>query len=215
MLVVGIAGGTGSGKTTVALALERALGEQNVAIISQDSYYLDHPELTLGERAQLNYDHPDSFENALLVTHLQALKAGEEVLVPTYDFITHSRAACTMRLSPRPVIIVEGILVLADADLRKAMDIRVYVDADADVRVLRRLTRDMQERGRSLESVVNQYLGTVKPMHDAFIEPSKRHADIIVPEGGLNHIAVELLVSRLLRQVHQSAPGRKSRGKLA
>lgn len=205
MIIVGIAGGTGSGKTTVARTLVSDLGQDRVALISQDSYYHDHSELPLDERARLNYDHPDAFDNALLFTHLQRLKDGEPIDVPSYDFVIHARSPKTSRLDPVPIVIVEGLMVLADSNLRKAFDIKVFVDTDSDVRVLRRLVRDMNERGRSVQSVLEQYLNTVKPMHDAFVEPSKRYADIIIPEGGHNRIAIGLLVSRLEQYLGQAS----------
>lgn len=197
MLVIGIAGGTGSGKTTVAHRIVKRIGSQHVALISQDSYYKHLPELTPGERARVNYDHPDSFDNELLHEHLILLRDGVPVDVPIYSFSEHLRLAETVRVEPKPVIVLEGILVLADAPLRSDMDIKVFVDTDADVRVLRRIARDLKERGRSIESVFAQYLDTVKPMHEAFIEPSKRFADLIIPEGGENEIAISLLASRI------------------
>lgn len=197
MLVIGIAGGTGSGKTTVAHRIVKRIGSQHVALISQDCYYKHLPYLTRQERARINYDHPDSFDNELLLEHLRALRRGMSVDVPVYSFSEHLRLNETVRIKPKPVIVLEGILVLADALLRNEMDIKVFVDTDADVRVLRRIARDLKERGRSIESVFAQYLETVKPMHEAFIEPSKRFADLIVPEGGENEIAISLLASRI------------------
>jgi len=209
MLIIGIAGGTGSGKTTVAQAIVNGLGAPNVSLISQDSYYLDRSDLPFSERASLNYDHPDAFENSLLVFHLKTLKTGKAVDVPVYDFSQHLRRASMVQVRPRPVIVVEGILVLADERLRSMFDIKVFVDTDPDVRVLRRITRDIEERGRTLESVRRQYLETVKPMHDAFVEPSKRYADIIVPEGGLNETAISLVTSRLAQYVAEDAAARE------
>lgn len=203
MLVIGIAGGTGSGKTTVARRILKRIGTEHVALLSQDSYYKHQPHLTMEERAQVNYDHPNSFDNDLIVQHLQALRRGECIEVPVYSFSEHLRTEETIPLVPTPVIVLEGILVLADELLRKEMDIKVFVDTDADVRVLRRINRDMRERGRSFDSVFAQYLNTVKPMHEAFIEPSKRHADLIVPEGGENEIAVTLLASRIKQSIIQ------------
>lgn len=179
MLVVGIAGGTASGKTTIAKKIAELLGG-NVARIEHDSYYRAHHELTYDERTQLNYDHPDSFETELLVQHLEALRRGESVEVPVYDYSIYDRTDQTITLAPPRALIVEGIMIFEHPELRKQFDLKVFVDCDADVRILRRALRDVQERGRSLESVVNQYLGTVKPMHEAYVEPSKRHADIIV-----------------------------------
>ncbi len=201
MLVIGIAGGTGSGKTTVARRILKRIGTEHVALLSQDSYYKHQPHLTKEERAQVNYDHPNSFDNELLIEHLQELRQGRSVQVPVYSFSEHLRTEETIPLAPTPVVVLEGILVLADEPLRKEMDIKVFVDTDADVRVLRRINRDMRERGRSFDSVFAQYLNTVKPMHEAFIEPSKRYADLIVPEGGENEIAVALLASRIKQSI--------------
>jgi uridine kinase len=201
MLVIGIAGGTGSGKTTVARRILKRIGTEHVALLSQDSYYKHQPHLTKEERAQVNYDHPNSFDNELLIEHLQELRQGRSVQVPVYSFSEHIRTEETIPLAPTPVVVLEGILVLADEPLRKEMDIKVFVDTDADVRVLRRINRDMRERGRSFDSVFAQYLNTVKPMHEAFIEPSKRYADLIVPEGGENEIAVTLLASRIKQSI--------------
>lgn len=197
MLIIGIAGGTGSGKSTVAEALEKELGCANVALISQDSYYADLADLPFEERAKRNYDHPDAFENSLLIKHLDQIRKGKTIEVPVYDFSQHARTSKKIPVTPHPVIVVEGILILAEPALRKAFDIKVYVDTDADTRVIRRITRDIEERGRTLNSVCTQYLTTVKPMHEAFIEPSKRYADIIIPVGGHNTVALSLLVSRI------------------
>lgn len=205
MLTVGIAGGTGSGKTTVALAILDALGEDHVTVISQDAYYKDHASLSLEARQQLNYDHPESFDNDLLLAHLIRLSAGQPIEVPVYDFTAHSRSGKTVHVPAKPVVVLEGIHVLVEESLRNHLDIKVFVDTDPDVRVLRRVTRDIQDRGRTIESVYQQYLTTVKPMHDAFVEPSKRYADLIIPEGGENKIAISLLTSRLASFVTESA----------
>lgn len=197
MLIIGITGGTGSGKSTVAEALQRELGSSNVALISQDSYYADLADLPFEERAKRNYDHPDAFENSLLIKHLDQIRKGKTIEVPVYDFSQHARTSKKIPVTPHPVIVVEGILILAEPALRNTFDIKVYVDTDADTRVIRRITRDIKERGRSLDSVCDQYLTTVKPMHEAFIEPSKRYADIIIPVGGHNTVALSLLVSRI------------------
>ncbi len=197
MLIIGITGGTGSGKSTVAEALQRELGSSNVALISQDSYYADLADLPFEERAKRNYDHPDAFENNLLIKHLNQIRRGKTIEVPVYDFSQHARTSKKIPVSPHPVIVVEGILILTEPVLRNTFDIKVYVDTDADTRVIRRITRDIKERGRSLDSVCDQYLNTVKPMHEAFIEPSKRYADIIIPVGGHNTVALSLLVSRI------------------
>jgi uridine kinase len=196
-LVVGIAGATGSGKTTVARRLTEALPRGSVALLQHDSYYRDRADLTYEERCELNFDHPDSLETSLMVEHLQQLRTGKAVRVPIYDFTTHRRRAETQRVEPGAVVVVEGILVLADADLRGMFDIKVFVDTDADIRVFRRIRRDIEQRGRSFESVRKQYYSTVRPMHLQFVEPSKRWADIILPEGGRNQVALDLLVARL------------------
>jgi uridine kinase len=201
MLIIGIAGGTGSGKTTVAKAMEKELGAKNVALISQDSYYVDLSKLSAEERDRFNFDHPDAFEDQLMLGHLNQLRIGEPVEVPIYDFSRHLRTERKTKVIPRPVIVVEGILILAIAALRNAFDIKVFVDTDADTRVIRRIVRDTRERGRTLDSVCKQYLNTVKPMHEAFVEPSKRYADIIFPEGGYNTVALSLLVSRIERHL--------------
>jgi uridine kinase len=194
MLIIGIAGGTGSGKTTVARSIMRQLGKGNVNLISQDYYYHSHSDLSIAEREKINYDHPDAFENSLLLTHIGRLAAKESIRVPTYDFTRHIRASETIRVDYRPILLVEGIHVLTDPDVRNALDIKVFVDTDPDVRILRRVIRDIRERKRTFESVAEQYLKTVKPMHDAFIEPSKKYADIIIPEGGHNEVGIKMLV---------------------
>jgi uridine kinase len=199
MLIVGIAGGSGSGKTTIAQALVDRLGEENVALISQDSYYRNNLDMPLEEREKINYDHPTAFENELLFLHLKQLKQGLSVEVPVYNFATHSRSADIVLIGAKPIVIVEGILILADAELRDIMDIKVFVHTDPDVRVLRRAIRDTTERGRSLESVDQQYLTTVKPMHETYVEPSKKHANIIIPEGGKNEVAINILTTWMER----------------
>jgi uridine kinase len=196
-LVVGIAGGTGSGKTTVARAITEALPESSVASLEHDAYYRDRPDLTLEARAALNYDHPDSLESDLLAAHLDALRSGGAVDVPIYDFKTHRRRPDRRHVPPRPVILVEGILVFVEEHLRARLDLKVFVDTDADIRVFRRIRRDMEQRGRSFESIREQYYKTVRPMHLQFVEPSKRWADVIVPEGGDNRVALDLIISKL------------------
>jgi uridine kinase len=196
-VVVGVAGGSGSGKTTVVREIVRALGPERVTLIQHDSYYKDRSGLAPEERADVNYDHPDALDTPLLVQHVRELVAGRTARVPVYDFSTHTRTARTEPAEPRPAVIVEGILVLAEPDLRALMDIKVFVDTDADLRFIRRLARDVSERGRTNESVVAQYLGTVRPMHLEFVEPSKRHAHVIVPEGGENAVAVDMLVTKI------------------
>jgi uridine kinase len=194
-VVIGVAGGSGSGKTTVVRRIVDSLGPEHVVVLEHDRYYRDRNDLRLEERAALNYDHPDALETSLLVQHVQALKAGQAVDVPLYDFTTHARRGDTQRSQPRRAIIVEGILIFADRALRDAMDIKVFVDADADTRFIRRLQRDVAERGRTMESVIEQYQGTVKPMHFEFVEPTKRYADLIIPVGGHNPVAVDLMLS--------------------
>jgi uridine kinase len=195
--VIGVAGGTGSGKTTVSRRIQEAVNTRHIAYIQHDNYYRDQSHLPHEQRAQTNYDHPDSLETELLVQHLLALKAGQSVDMPQYDFTLYTRCAETQRIDPSPVILVEGILIFVEKDLRDLMDVRIYVDADADIRFIRRLRRDIVERGRTLDSVIQQYLGTVRPMHQEFVEPSKRHADVIVPRGGDNRAAMEMIVSRI------------------
>jgi uridine kinase len=193
-VVIGVAGGSGSGKTTVVRRIVDSLGEDDVTILEHDRYYRDRSDLRLEERAALNYDHPDSLETDLLVRHVEELKSGRAVELPTYDFARHNRKPATQRVEPRPAIIVEGILIFADAPLRRLMDVKVFVDTDADTRFIRRLQRDTAERARTVQSVIEQYLATVKPMHLEFVEPSKRYADIIIPQGGHNIIAIDMLL---------------------
>jgi uridine kinase len=196
-VIIGIAGGTGSGKTTVARSIHDRVGSDRIEWISHDSYYRNFDALAPEERARINFDHPDSLETELLVRHLDVLCKGSSIEVPVYDFATHSRKAETNRVEPRRVVIVEGILVLAEPELRRRIDIKLFVDTPADIRFLRRLTRDIQTRGRTLDSVVEQYLNTVRPMHEEFVEPSKRHADLIIPEGGENLVAINAIISRV------------------
>ena len=196
IMVIGIAGGTGSGKTTITNQIKERLGA-DVTVITHDNYYNAQHEMTLEERSLVNYDHPDAYETSLLIEHLAALRRGETVEVPVYDFSISDRTDQTTTVAPSRVIIVEGILIFVDKELRDLMDVKVFVDADADVRILRRILRDVKERGRSLESVVNQYLATVKPMHELFVEPSKKYADVIIPTGGQNIVALDMLVNRI------------------
>ena len=196
-IILGVAGGSGSGKTTVVREIVGNLGPDQVAVIHHDSYYRDASHLPLQERTGINYDHPNSLETELLVQHLRDLQNGRAVDVPVYDFTVHCRAKEVQHTDPRKVIIVDGLLILFDQELRQLMDIKVYVDTDADLRFIRRLTRDIRERGRSTESVIEQYVATVRPMHLEFVEPSKRYADIIVPEGGLNRVAVDMLITKI------------------
>ncbi len=196
VLTIGIAGGTGSGKTTVTRRIQRAFGER-VCVLYHDDYYKEHSELTYEERTRINYDEPDAFDTDLMLEQLAALQRGESIRCPTYDYTVHNRSDKTKLIRPAPVIVVEGILILENEALCRMMDIKVYVDTDADVRILRRIVRDVRDRGRSLESVVNQYLTTVKPMHELYVEPSRRRADIIIPEGGHNEVALEMLTQRV------------------
>lgn len=200
-LVIGIAGGSGSGKSTVADALASALPQGSVATLRHDHYYRDRPDLDLDQRNRVNYDHPSSLETSLLIEHLQHLKAGNAVEVPVYDFKTHRRKLETQRLEPAPVVIVEGILVFVDEHLRRELDIKIFVDTEPDIRAIRRIRRDMRVRGRDFESVRKQYYETVRPMHVEFVEPSKRTADLIIPEGGENRVAIDVIVARLLAAV--------------
>jgi uridine kinase len=196
-VILGLAGGTGSGKTTVVDAIVRVLGSDDVTVIQHDWYYRDRSHLDPAERERINYDHPDALETELMVAHLQVLLGGAGVDAPIYDFASHTRRAEMRRVEPHRVLIVDGILVLAEPELRKLMDIRVFVDTDADLRLLRRIGRDITQRGRTLESVMRQYLDSTRPMHLDFVEPSKRHAHVIVPEGGMNEVAVDMLVTKI------------------
>ncbi len=198
-LILGLAGGSGSGKTTIAESIIEEIGREHVALIQHDSYYRDLTELPPEERAKVNYDHPDSLETSLLVEHLKTLLAGNSVERPSYDFTLHLRIADTVTVEPLPVLLVEGILVLYEPELRRLMDLKIYVDTDSDLRIVRRLSRDIEDRGRSFESVRDQYLETVRPMHLRFVEPSKRYADIVIPEG-YNINAVATVIS-MIREV--------------
>ena len=195
VITIGIAGGTGSGKTTITRRILDEFGG-DVSVLYHDNYYKRHDDIPFAERRKLNYDHPNAFDTPLLVQHLDALRAGQPVACPTYDYTVHNRAAETITVVPAKVV-VEGILIFAEPELRERLDIKIFVDTDADVRILRRIVRDVRDRGRSLDSVVNQYLTTVKPMHEQFVEPSKRNADIIIPEGGYNQVALEMVVERV------------------
>ncbi|BDF66534.1 uridine kinase [Pseudoflavonifractor phocaeensis] len=202
IMVIGIAGGTGSGKTTLTEKLKERFGE-DVSVLFHDNYYKSHSEMPYEERAKLNYDHPDAFETDRFVRDLEALRRGEAIQCPTYDYTIHDRSPNTVEVRPTRVILVEGILIFENKALRDLMDIKIFVDTDADVRILRRLVRDVNKRGRTLDSVVSQYLTTVKPMHDAFVEPSKKYADIIVPEGGYNTVALDMIVERIRGHVEK------------
>ncbi len=196
-IVIGVAGGTGSGKTTVARQILDRVGAEHIAYIPHDAYYRDLSHLPLEERVRVNFDHPDSLETELLIEHLKALRSGRPVEIPIYDFTTHTRTTRTRHVEPASVVLVEGILVFAEPRLREMFDVKLYVDTDADVRFIRRLRRDIEERGRSVESVCEQYLATVRPMHLEFVEPSKRYADVIIPEGGFNEVAIEMVAARI------------------
>ena len=196
-LVIGIAGGTGSGKTTIAKKIAEAVLDEQVNRLEHDGYYKDRADLTYEQRCLLNFDHPSSLETELMVEHVRHLKDGQAVEVPGYDFTTHTRFPNTTSMTPKPILIVEGILVLAEPELRNLMDIRIFVDTAADIRVFRRIRRDIEQRGRSFSSIRDQYYKTVRPMHMQFVEPSKRWADLIVPEGGENRVALDVLIAKL------------------
>jgi uridine kinase len=195
--VIGVAGGSGSGKTTVARNLLDLVGRDRISHLLHDHYYFDLAHLGLEERAKVNFDHPDSLDNELFGHHLEELIAGRAVECPVYDFKTHRRTPQTSTIAPHPVIVVEGILIFADPKLRNLMDLRVFVDTDADLRVLRRIERDVAERGRNLESVITQYLDTVRPMHNEFVAPSKKFANLVIPEGGMNQVAIDVLITKV------------------
>ena len=196
-LVIGIAGGSGSGKTSVTRAIYDVFKDHSVVVIEQDYYYKDQSNLSFEERLKTNYDHPLAFDNELLINHLQKLLNRESVEKPVYDYTLHTRSAETIVIEPKDVIILEGILILEDVKLRELMDIKLFVDTDADLRIIRRILRDINERGRSIDSVVDQYMTVVRPMHNQFIEPTKRYADIIIPEGGHNEVAIDLMVTKI------------------
>lgn len=196
VIVIGIAGGTGSGKSTMINAIKEEFHDE-IAILSHDFYYKQHNRISFEERKRLNYDHPDAFDTDMLIAHVEKLKRWEPVDRPVYDFTIHNRIDETIRVNPAKVVVVEGILIFESVRLRQLFDIKVFIDTDADVRIIRRILRDVQERGRTLDSVIEQYLTTVKPMHEQFVEPSKKYANIIVPEGGYNRVALEMLNERI------------------
>lgn len=196
-IVIGIAGGTGSGKTTVATVILERVGAERIALLAHDAYYRDLRDLPRSQRDLINFDHPDSLDTDLMVRHVLSLRRGEAVEVPIYDFTTHARTPLTRRVEPQPVILVEGILVFAEPALRELFDVKIFVDTDPDVRFIRRLQRDIEERGRTVASVIQQYQTSVRPMHLEFVEPSKRYADVIIPEGGLNTVAMDMVVARM------------------
>jgi uridine kinase len=196
-VVIGIAGGTGSGKTTVANVILGRVGADHIALLSHDAYYKDLKDLPSVQRDLVNFDHPESLQTGLMVEHIQMLRRGEAVHVPVYDFTTHSRKSMSLLVHPQPVILVDGILLFAEPELRRLFDVKIFVDTPPDIRFIRRLERDIRERGRSVESVIHQYQTTVRPMHLEFVEPSKRYADVIIPEGGLNTVAMDMVVARI------------------
>lgn len=202
-LTIGIAGGTGSGKSTIARAIVGQLRGEDVNHIQHDAYYRDRAELSPEERTRLNYDHPDSLDNDLMVSHLDALLAGQSAERPNYDFVTHRRLQATTPLRPTPILIVEGILLFADARICQRLDIKLFVDTPSDIRILRRIRRDMRDRGRTFDEIRKQYYETVRPMHEAFVEPTRRLADLIIPEGGNNRVAIEVIVDRIRRELVQ------------
>jgi len=196
-LIIGICGGTGSGKTTITGRIIDAISEANVIVLEQDNYYKDFPELSFEQRTKQNFDHPDSMDTPLLAEHVRRLREGQSIEQPTYDFANFQRAGSTVRIAPRPAIIIEGILIFENRALRDLMDVKIFVDTDADLRFIRRLTRDIRERGRTMEMVVEQYMNTVRPMHMEFVEPSKRYADVIIPEGGHNEVGIDLVIQKI------------------
>ena len=202
ILMIGIAGGTGSGKTTLMKRLVEHFGDV-VTVVSHDNYYKRHDDMTYEERCLINYDEPAAFENELMASHLEALRRGESVQCPVYDYTVHNRSDETVTIEPKQVIIIEGILIFADEALRERMDIKIFVDTDADIRLCRRIKRDVNKRGRSIESVLTQYMQTVKPMHEKYVEPSKKYADLVIPEGGENVVALDVLVDRIQRHLNE------------
>lgn len=196
-VTIGVAGGTGAGKTTVSRAILERVGTENIAYLEHDSYYKDLRDLPYAPGQPINFDHPDTLETSLLIEHIQKLKRGEPVEVPVYDFTTFRRLNQVRIVYPQPIILVEGILIFAEPELRKLFDVRIFVDTDPDIRFIRRLKRDLAERGRTVDSVIEQYLGSVRPMHLDFVEPSKRYADVIIPEGGMNLVAIDMVAARI------------------
>ena len=214
-LVIGICGGTGSGKTTITDRIIAALSEESVLVLQQDHYYKDLPHLPLDDRAKQNFDHPGSMDTGLLVEHVGRLREGQAIERPVYDFTQHRRLPRTLRLEPRPALILEGILIFENKALRELMDIKIFVDTDADLRFIRRLQRDIRERGRTLDSVVHQYLATVRPMHMEFIEPSKCFADVIIPEGGYNEVGIDLVIQKIRSLIPTPSATRPQRSEAA
>ncbi|MEO8392680.1 MAG: uridine kinase [Chloroflexota bacterium] len=207
-VTIAVSGGTGSGKTTIANAILERVGSHHIAYIPHDSYYKDRPDLPLEQRRAINFDHPDSLETSLTHDHIVALQNWQAIDIPIYDFTIHRRTAEVQHVEPQPIILVEGILVLAESALRPLFDVKIFVDTDADIRLIRRLHRDIEERGRTAESVINQYLSTVRPMHMEFVEPSKRHADVIIPEGGFNTVAIDMVSDRISALLMRTQIGR-------
>jgi uridine kinase len=203
-LVIGIAGGSGSGKTTVAHAVLEKVGQEKIAFLQHDAYYLDLHDLPVAHRAKINFDHPDSLDTPLMIKHIETLKKWQLVELPIYDFKTHTRTDQSIPVEPQAVVIVEGILIFAEPELRKTFDVKIFVDTDSDLRFIRRLDRDISERGRTTQSVIKQYLETVRPMHMKFVEPSKRYADVIIPEGGYNTVALDMVIARIERLLGNS-----------
>ena len=203
ILMIGIAGGTGSGKSTLTKHLKETFGE-DVTVLMHDNYYKAHDDLSYEERSKLNYDHPNAFDTDLMIEHVKQLRAGKPITCPVYDFSAHNRSKDVTIIQPNKVMIVEGILIFECKELIDLLDIKIFVDTDADVRILRRIQRDTKERGRSLDSIISQYLNTVKPMHEQFVEPSKKYADLIVPEGGENRVALEMIMQRVASHLNKS-----------
>lgn len=202
-MIIGICGGTGSGKTTVARRILENVSDEQVVFLQQDSYYRNLGDMPVELRHAINFDHPDALDNDLFINHVKALRAGEAIEMPVYDFSIHARKVETVHIEPKPILIVEGILIFVDATLRAQMDIKIFVDTDDDLRFIRRLQRDVNERGRTVESVIKQYLETVRPMHQQFVEPSKRHADVIIPEGGYNEVGIDLISGKIRTQLQK------------
>ena len=202
-MIIGICGGTGSGKTTVAKRILENVSDECVAYLQQDVYYRNLGDMPMEIRHQINFDHPDALDNELFINHVKALRAGEAINMPVYDFASHSRRNETIPIGPKPILIIEGILIFIDAALRSLMDIKIFVDTAGDLRFIRRLKRDVQDRGRSVDSVIKQYLDTVRPMHEQFVEPSKRYADVIIPEGGYNEVGIDLIAGKIRAQLQQ------------
>ena len=202
-MIIGICGGTGSGKTTVARRILENVSDEQVVFFQQDSYYRNLEDMPIELRHQINFDHPDALDNELFINHIKALRAGEAIKMPVYDFSIHTRKAETVHVETKPIMIIEGILIFVDAALRSLMDIKIFVDTNDDLRFIRRLQRDVNERGRTVESVIKQYLETVRPMHEQFVEPSKRHADVIIPEGGYNEVGIDLISGKIRAQLQK------------